>query len=91
MEVLLARGAEVNEPDKNRLTPLMLAVQMGDLDSTRFLLNANADVNACPHGKQTALTLACSNNNLDLMNLLLADVNAVTTKGSSYFPLIPLL
>jgi len=82
----MARGAEVNEPGKNELTLLMLAVQKDNLDSTRFFLNAKADVNASrPDGKQTALTLACSNNNADIMNLLFAAgayVNAVTTKSA---------
>jgi len=85
MEVLLARGADVNEDDANGRTPLMISAHQGDIEQARFLLNAKADVNSSPSREHTALILASSRGHLEMVDLLLAagaDVNAVTLKGA---------
>jgi len=70
----------------------MIAAKRGDfwntVDSTRFLLNAKAEVNARSKDGHIALTLACSGRAEHvhlIVKLLLAadaDVNAVPTRGN---------
>ena len=42
----IARGADVNKADKDRMTPLSRAAMGGHLDATKVLVAAGADVNA---------------------------------------------
>ena len=94
MDILLARGAEVNEFDSNGCTPLMMAAQGGNLEQARFLLNAKSNVNAAPTGDHTALMLASLRGHLEMVELLLAagaDLNARTLKGILPAPIIQLI
>lgn len=84
LHLLLQAGADPNEHDKNKRysrTPLQLAVELGDLDLVKCLLDVGANVNAAPAylGGATALQLAAMNGYLGLAKHLLeldADVNA---------------
>ena len=46
VKLLLAHKADPREPDANGITPLMYAVDLGDLPSVKALVAAGADVNA---------------------------------------------
>ncbi len=65
----------------------MIASKRGDIENVRYLLNANADVNASDYSGRTALILACSRTKehvILIAQLLLAagaDVNAATSNG----------
>ena len=62
------------------LTPLMLAAREGDLQSTRLLIAAGADVNAVAGDGKNALGLAIFNGNYDVASELVdakSDVNNV--------------
>jgi ankyrin repeat protein len=84
------RGFEGRTPVANRaepkteefasgwLTPLMLATREDDLEMSRILVNAGADVNAVAGDGKTPLALAIFNGNYDVASLLIdskADVN----------------
>jgi len=87
MEVLLARGAEVNSVYSNGRSALMIAAKKGDTEIARFLLNANADVNQVAYWA-TPLICASRRGHLEMVDLLLsagADVN-VTYSQKSNFP-----
>jgi ankyrin repeat protein len=60
------------------LTPLMLAARQGDLELSRILVGAGADVNATAGDGKTALALAIFNGNYEAASFLVdskADVN----------------
>jgi ankyrin repeat protein len=60
------------------LTPLMFAARQGDLEMTRLLLQAGADVNAVAGDGKNALAVAIFNGNYDTASLLVdhkANVN----------------
>jgi ankyrin repeat protein len=60
------------------LTPLMLAAREGNVELSRILVGAGADVNAAAGDGKTALTLAIFNGNYDVASFLVdskADVN----------------
>ena len=84
------RGFEGRTPVANRndprteefasgwLTPLTLAAREGDVELTRILLDAGADVNTVAGDGKTALAVAAFNGNYEVASLLVdrkADVN----------------
>lgn len=69
---LLADGDDVNERDEGmEQTPLMRAVQLGDPQIVRALLEHKADVNAQDDEGNTALMLAASQGSARVVQLLL--------------------
>lgn len=76
--------------DWSYLTPLCLAVQAGNLQIVRWLIDAGADVNHCDGISPTALYEAVSMRNVELTNYLLdsgADPNLGYTQGGRLTPL----
>ncbi|BES92174.1 multiple ankyrin repeats single kh domain [Nesidiocoris tenuis] len=65
---LIKNGAEI---ELGASTPLMEAAQEGHLELVRYLLEANADVNAQTQTGDTALTYACENGHTEVAKLLL--------------------
>jgi uncharacterized protein len=63
VELMLLRGANVNLPDPNGITPLMVSARYtyrGGAEMTKFLLEKGALVNAKTKKDSTALMFACS-------------------------------
>ncbi|KAL9119952.1 MAG: hypothetical protein Q9187_003490 [Circinaria calcarea] len=56
-------------------TPLMWAVETGDIEIVKYLLNAEALLNACNKDGATALHLAISNRNEEVCTLLINQPN----------------
>jgi ankyrin repeat protein len=94
------RGFEGRTPVANRndpkteefasgwLTPLTLAAREGDVELTRILLDAGADVNSVAGDGKTALAVAAFNGNYEVASLLVdrkADVN--TADAQRFTPL----
>ncbi len=62
-------------------TALMYAVQSGEIEIVRYILEQNVDVNATTNAKETALHLSCLYNSIDIAIMLL-DFGKIVT---SYF------
>jgi ankyrin repeat protein len=70
VEVLLARGAEINEKDKNGKTPLHWAADNVIKDVVELLLVNKADVNAKSNNGWTPLHIAAEEGYKDVVALL---------------------
>ena len=90
VEVLLNRGANMEQSDNNRRhTALLAAASEGHESTVRFLLNASASVNASDENDMTALHLVIHNGWHSLTELLLAKgASASTSTGNGMTPLI---
>ena len=89
----LLQQEPLNQIDNYGYTPLVQTAIVNDLEKTRCILEAGADVNMPDLTGRTALHWATENNNLALCELLLknkANPNAYTTAGQSVL-VIPLL
>jgi ankyrin repeat protein len=49
MRRIVAAGADLNEFDDFRMTPLLWAIMRGDIDAVRMLLESGADPNVRPY------------------------------------------
>jgi ankyrin repeat protein len=49
MRQIIAGGADLNEFDDFRMTPLLWAIMRGDIDAVRMLLESRADPNTRPN------------------------------------------
>jgi len=88
VQVLLARGAEVDQTDKSRFanTALDAAVAGDHLEVVKVLLDHHASVNVRSSGGMTPLQKAAQNGNLEVCRLLLekgADVAARDDAGKT--------
>ena len=67
------RGADVNSPNQDNQTALMLASSIGSLQIAKLLIERGANVNAVETFRgQTALMWAAAENHPDIVDLLLA-------------------
>lgn len=86
VEALLAAGADIEERDKQGMTPLLLAVAGGHLPCVRALLSAGADINSSDPFGNTPLMTAFSHRRLPVFRELLragADVTLRDCGGRS--------
>lgn len=87
MQVLIARGADVNAKDGTGDTALMEASFHGYHDVVQLLLAKGADANATDSMGRNALLRACERGgHLDVVQLLIAkgaDVNAKNNRGQT--------
>jgi ankyrin repeat protein len=70
VEMLIARGANVNSRTRNETTPLHTAVLYSRLDAARLLLENGAEVNARSAAGATPLALADAAKNPSVGDLL---------------------
>ena len=83
VEVLLAKGANVNLQDKKQRTPLIFAASNGHTETVEYLIGQGAEVNARDSGGRTALLYACKRSFNETADVLLdkgADVNVQSKK-----------
>ncbi len=71
MDIARNFGLPVDTSDDLGMTPLMYAIENGNLKSIKYLLSKGADPNFADNSGQTALHHACINNDIDTINLLL--------------------
>lgn len=72
LQVLIARGSNVNTPDIFGNTALHYAVDHSKLDCVKILLNNYAVINKQDYRGNTPLHVACMNNDIEAVKLLLA-------------------
>jgi ankyrin repeat protein len=92
IELLLAKGANINQSTFNLDSPLYLATQSGNLDIVSFLLKNGAKVNQRSFLRgDTALHAATFKNDISIAELLIhygADVNSISYFGSTPLGLV---
>ena len=76
---LLDARAEINAADKQKLTPLMHSINLGDIDFSRALIAAQADV-VCASSRKTPLTCAAASGDLNAIRMLL-NAKAIVDAG----------
>ncbi|XP_061385224.1 poly [ADP-ribose] polymerase tankyrase [Danaus plexippus] len=72
MEMLIRKGARVNEKNKEGQTPLHVATESSHLDAMDLLLRHGAKVNACDGRGESALAIAARRDSPAACRLLLA-------------------
>lgn len=77
-EMLLDRGANINELDNDGHTPLHVAACHGHLELVKLLIQRSCNINARNRNKETALTVAAENGCFDVVMCLL-DAGCETT------------
>jgi len=71
-KLLLERGANVNAQESWGQTPLAIAVKQGHPHMVKFLLNQNPNLELVDYlDKQTALHVACSGRDIEIIQYLL--------------------
>lgn len=84
IEVVINVGGNVDELDDSGLTPLIYAIQTGQIDPVRFLIRSGADINKRFQNERTALFYVYEK--ADVAQILIeagADVNAIDRFGKS--------
>ena len=71
LRLLLEKGADVNQADKDGTTPLHLACFKGHVDVARLLLEKGAEVDRAEKQGATPLFIACQEGHVDAARLLL--------------------
>jgi hypothetical protein len=85
MELFLSRGADINQMNANGESAIALAAWRGQLPAVKWLLERGAKVNA-PERQWSALHYAVFAGHQEVADFLMAqgaDINALTTNGSS--------
>ena len=72
LRYLLTLGANPNLPDKNGITPLMLASQLGFVEGIEMLAQKGAKVDQSNDAGETPLILAVHKRDIPMMRILLA-------------------
>lgn len=86
---MVVLGYDIDEPDGDGFTPLMIASALGKTKFVRFLIDNGADVNRCSYNGTTAMHRAAQGGNDDVIDVLLdagANINMPDFDGKT--PLI---
>jgi ankyrin repeat protein len=86
VELLLEKGANVNQARQDGKTALMLAILFGKIQIIELLLEKGANVNQADQYGDTALIEAAANGNIEIVKLLLekgAKVNKANKDGET--------
>ncbi|MFQ5779665.1 MAG: ankyrin repeat domain-containing protein [Nitrospiria bacterium] len=81
---LINKGVNIDETEKDGMTPLWIASAGGYTDIVKLLITAKADVNLAENNGMTPLGIASAAGHTDIVRQLIrakADVNAATTSG----------
>lgn len=89
VQLLLARGSNIEHRDKKGCTPLILSATAGHVSTCHILLEHGCDIEAqSDRTKDTALSLACSSGRQEVVELLLmSNANYEHRNVSDYTPL----
>ena len=78
VELLIQKGAKINQTDKYSRTALLLSCKYGYSKITKYLIECKANINKCDNSQNSPLHYACAFGNLDCVKILLdngADIN----------------
>ena len=81
VQALIAKGANVNEPDDTGMTPLMTAAAQGHVAVARLLIAAGANVNATDRDAITALMRAAASNRTEAVAAAPGERRLIPTCG----------
>eukprot|EP00736_Rhodelphis_marinus_P003370 Rmarinus@m.17781 len=84
LTLLLQRGSDMEATDREKRTPLHLAIVQGDLNALELLLVAGADLQGCDEDGNSPLHLSVSAGRIETTAMVLkygADINAVNHAG----------
>ncbi len=70
IEILLAKGADINKRNQQGFTPLLMAARQRDSDMLAFLIDKGADVNATDNDGWTAVAHAAFRNHVPSIEVL---------------------
>ncbi|XP_048578543.1 ankyrin repeat and KH domain-containing protein 1 isoform X2 [Nematostella vectensis] len=89
VQLLLAKGSDIEHRDKKGCTPLILSATAGHNSTVEILMEHGADIEAqSDRTKDTALSLACSGGRQEVVELLIAKgANFEHRNVSDYTPL----
>lgn len=73
---LLSLGAQIDLKADDNLTPLLMAVAAGSVESARLFLESGADVRACTSEMKNCVHLAVENGHLEMVELLIQNAEA---------------
>ncbi|KAI1485550.1 hypothetical protein F5X96DRAFT_659519 [Biscogniauxia mediterranea] len=77
LQLLLDAGADINLPDNDGDTALIVAASRGDVEAVTFLLDSGADILHSSKRDENALQAAFSNNNEDCLRVIVDRVSAL--------------
>ncbi|MDD0824286.1 ankyrin repeat domain-containing protein [Mannheimia sp. AT1] len=86
VNMLLAKGADINAQDKGKRTPILIAAQHNHLDLVRFLAEQGADINAQDNKSFNPFIHGCIFNKLELVKLMVklgTDITRLTRFGGN--------
>lgn len=83
LKSLIAIGADLNAPDRDGDTPLILAMRWGDIDAIPLLLNAGADVSPIDHWGKAAIHYARDPEVAELLLNAGADPHVLADNGNT--------
>lgn len=72
IDLLVARGADVNAASKRELTPLLIAAYLGHTHAVKLLISKGARVNKIGFNHMTPLLFAVSRGHKEIVELLIA-------------------
>jgi ankyrin repeat protein len=78
VDLLLKASANANILDGHRGPPLQAAVKSGRIEVVRLIMDAGVDMKSYDYS--AALSSACSNGNLEIVNLLLSEAAAMSMR-----------
>lgn len=84
VKLLIDRGADVNIPDSDGLTILMLAAEQNWTIVAQLLIHNNVNLDVAHDDGQTALMMAAAEGNIDIVKLLIengADIDRLSNEG----------
>lgn len=87
LQLLVSRGAPVNERNKQGVTPLSLAIEKGNMDHIVFYAQFGADINAEDMQGYTPLGRALESSSIQMLQTLVTPKNILSKDSGGNTPL----
>ena len=90
VEVLIDQGADINARNRDKESPIHIAVQKQNKEIVSILLESGADINAEDYMRRTPLLFAVKNKDIDIINFLIENGACIDPREDSTHEEIPL-